>query len=161
MFSRLGCLFVKVAKLLSRLAGNYQVYFLSKLVSIKGMLWVHLCFDRRCEGCFINGVVCKRPCFVWGIIRWGYRQVQVMEKMQYKEQYAEQKVCSYYLGRKVVFHRWILVVSVVNELVEILISVQNVKSGFTVVALLCLGRWIYYRVRMSLSEEHILVRIVQ
>ena len=28
------------------------------------------CSDRRCEGWFINGVVvCKRSCFVWGIIK--------------------------------------------------------------------------------------------
>ena len=36
---------------------------------------------------------------------------------------VKQKVCSYYLGRKVVFQRWILVVSVKNELVVILFSV--------------------------------------
>ena len=28
------------------------------------------CSDRRCEGWFINGVVvCRRSCFVWGIIK--------------------------------------------------------------------------------------------
>ena len=38
------------------------------------------CSDRRCEGWFINGVVvCKRSCFVWGIIKWGFGQVWVME----------------------------------------------------------------------------------
>ena len=39
----------------------------------------------------------------------------------------KQKVCSYYLGLKVVFRNWILVVSVVSGLVVNLFSVQNVK----------------------------------
>ena len=52
----------------------------------------------------------------------------------------KQKVCSYYLGRKVVLRTWILVVSVVSRLVVILFSVRNVRGGFIVVALMCLGR---------------------
>ena len=43
-------------------------------------------------------------------------------------------------GKKVVFRRWILVVSVVNELVVILFSVQNVRGWFIVIVLICLGR---------------------
>ena len=70
------------------------------------------------------------------------------------------KICSYYLGRKVVFRKWILVVSVVSGLVVILFSVQNVRGGFTVVVLISLGRWVYYHVRRSLSVEHVLVIIV-
>ena len=37
----------------------------------------------------------------------------------------KQKVCSYYLGRKVVFREWILVVSVMSELAVTLFSVQK------------------------------------
>ena len=42
-------------------------------------------------------------------------------------------------GKKVVFRRWILVVSVMNGLIVILFSVRNVRGGFVVV-LMCLGR---------------------
>ena len=42
--------------------------------------------------------------------------------------------------KKVVFRRWILVVSVVNGLVVILFNVRNVRGGFIVVVLMCLGR---------------------
>ena len=52
----------------------------------------------------------------------------------------KQKVCSYYLGRKVVFRKWILVVSVVSGLVVILFSVRNVRGRLMVVVLMCLGR---------------------
>ena len=52
----------------------------------------------------------------------------------------KQKVCSYYLGRKVVFRKWILVVSVVSGLVVILFSVRNVRGRLIVVVLMCLGR---------------------
>ena len=45
-----------------------------------------------------------------------------------------------FLGRKVVFRRWILVVSVVNGLLVILFGVRNVRGGFIVVVLMCLGR---------------------
>ena len=72
----------------------------------------------------------------------------------------KQKVCSYYLGRKVVFLKWILVVSVVIWLVSILFSVQNVRGGFTVVVLMCLGRSLYYRVGMSLSAVLVYVYVV-
>ena len=43
------------------------------------------------------------------------------------------------LGRKVVFQRWILVVSVVNGLVVILFSVRSVSGGFIVIVLMWLG----------------------
>ena len=49
----------------------------------------------------------------------------------------KQKLCSYYLG-KVVFPKWILVVSVVSGLVVILLDVRNGRSGFIVVFLTCL-----------------------
>ena len=39
----------------------------------------------------------------------------------------KQKVCSYYLGREVVFQKLILAVSEVSGLVVILFSVQNIK----------------------------------
>ena len=52
-------------------------------------------------------------------------------------------------------------VSLVSGLVVILSIVQNVRGGFTVVVLMCLGRSVYYRVQMSLSVEHVLVKIVQ
>ena len=61
-----------------------------------------------------------------------------------------------YLGRKVVFWKWVLVVSLVSGLVIILFSVRNVKGGFIVVVLMCLGRWVYYHVGMSLSVEYVL-----
>ena len=52
----------------------------------------------------------------------------------------KQKVHHYYLGRKVVFQSWILVVFVVNGLVVILFSIQNVRGGFIVfVCTACLG----------------------
>ena len=54
----------------------------------------------------------------------------------------KQKVCSYYLGREVVFQNWILLVSVVSGLVVTRFSVQNVRGGFIVVVLMCLGRWV-------------------
>ena len=74
----------------------------------------------------------------------------------------KQKICSYYLGRKVAFRKWILIVSVVNGLVVILFfSVRNVRCEFIVVVLMCLGRLVYYHVGMSLSEEHVLAIIVQ
>ena len=73
----------------------------------------------------------------------------------------KQKVCSCYLGKKVVFQKKILVVSLVSGLVVILSIVQNVRGGFTVVVLMCLGRSVYYGVQMSLSVEHVLVKIVQ
>ena len=60
------------------------------MVSIKGLLWAHTfyhgngCCDRKCsltKGLFINGIiVCRRLCYVWGIMRWGYRQVWKMVK---------------------------------------------------------------------------------
>ena len=40
---------------------------------------------------------------------------------------SETKVCSYYLGRILMFRKWILVVSVVRELIVILFSVRNVR----------------------------------
>ena len=43
------------------------------------------------------------------------------------------------LGRKVVFQRWILVVSVVNGLVVILFSVRSVSGGFIIIVLMWLG----------------------
>ena len=61
---------------------------------------------------------------------------------------VKQKVCSYYLERKIVLQRWILVKPVANGLVVILFNVQNVASGL-------------YCVWMSLSVEHVLVIIIQ
>ena len=52
-------------------------------------------------------------------------------------------------------------VFVVNSLVEILFSVQNVRAGFAVVVLMCLGRLVYYYDEMSLPVEHVLVIIFQ
>ena len=51
----------------------------------------------------------------------------------------KQKVCCYYLVRKVVFRRWFLVVSVVSALAVILFSVQSVRGRYIVVVLVCLG----------------------
>ena len=88
------------------------------------------------------------------------------------------------MGIKVVFGRWILVVSVVNGLVAILLSVQNVTGGsivvnvvnglviillsvqnvrveFIALVLIRLGRSVYYRVGMLLSVEYVWVIIVQ
>ena len=52
-------------------------------------------------------------------------------------------------------------VSVVSELVVILFSVRNIRGEFIVVVLMCLDRWVYYHVGMSLFVEHVLVIIVQ
>ena len=52
----------------------------------------------------------------------------------------KEKVCSYYLEKKIVFQKWILVVSVVSGLVVILFNVRNDRGGFIVVVLMCLGR---------------------
>ena len=52
----------------------------------------------------------------------------------------KQKVCSYYVGRNVVFRKWVLVVSVVSGLVVILLDVRNVRGGYIVVVLMELGR---------------------
>ena len=57
------------------------------------------------------------------------------------------------LGNKVVFWRWILVLPVLNQSIAVLLSVQNVRGGFIVIVLMCLGRWVYYCVQMSLSLE--------
>ena len=54
--------------------------------------------------------------------------------------WSDKKACSYYFGRKVVFRKWILVVSVLSRLVVILFSVRNVRSGFITVVLMWLGR---------------------
>ena len=77
-------------------------------------------------------------------------------KMQWKNRIWEWMsikiyIYNYYLGRKVVFGKWILVVSMVSRLVVILFSVQNVRDVFIVVVLMCVCRWVYYYVRMSLS----------
>ena len=42
----------------------------------------------------------------------------------------KQKICNYYIGRKVVFRKLILVLSVVSGLVVILFNVRNVRGGF-------------------------------
>ena len=73
----------------------------------------------------------------------------------------KQKVRSYYLGRKVVFLRWIPVVSVMIQLVTIFFSVQNVRGGFIVVVLMCLGRSVYYHVGVPLSAVLVHVYIVE
>ena len=52
-------------------------------------------------------------------------------------------------------------VSVMNGLVVILFSVQNVKGGLIAVVVMHVDRWGYYRVGMSLSVEHVLIIIVQ
>ena len=62
----------------------------------------------------------------------------------------KQKICSNYLGRKVMFRKWNLVVSGVSRLVVILFSVRNFRDGFIVVVSMCLGRLVYYPVVMSL-----------
>ena len=43
-------------------------------------------------------------------------------------------------GKEIVFRNWILVVSVVSGSVVILFSVRNVRGGFIMVVLMCLGR---------------------
>ena len=124
------------------------------------------CSDRRCEGWFINGVVaCRRSCFVWRIIKWGHGQVWEMDKCSGRRVWwwmlIKQKVCSYYLGRKVVLQKRILGVFVVSGLVVILFSLRNASDGITAVVLMCLGRSVYYNVAMFLPVKHALVIIVQ
>ena len=50
------------------------------------------------------------------------------------------KVCSYYFERKVMFWKWIFVVSVVRGLIVILFIIRNIRGGFIFVVLMCLGR---------------------
>ena len=71
------------------------------------------------------------------------------------------KGMSYDLERKVVFRRRIFMLPVVSGLVVILFSLRNVRGGFIVVILMCLGKPVYYSVWMSFSVEHFLVIIVQ
>ena len=77
-------------------------------------------------------------------IKWGHEQVCEMENAVegkgLRVNVDKQKVCSYYLEKKVVLRKWILVVSVVSEVVVILFGVRNVRGGFIVVVLMCLGR---------------------
>ena len=73
----------------------------------------------------------------------------------------KRKAWSHDLGRKVMFRKWILVVSLVNGLVVILFSVQNVRGWFIVDFVKCLSRSVYYYIGMSLSEEHVLIITVQ
>ena len=47
----------------------------------------------------------------------------------------KQKICNYYIGRKVVLRKLILVVPVVSGLVVILFNVRNVRGGFILVVL--------------------------
>ena len=49
------------------------------------------------------------------------------EKLQWK--LIKQKLCSYHLGRKVVFRRWFFLVFVVSRLVIILLNVGIVRVG--------------------------------
>ena len=51
----------------------------------------------------------------------------------------KRKVCNYYLERKGMFRKCILVVSVVSGLVVILCSVRNVRGG-PIIVVLHLGR---------------------
>ena len=67
----------------------------------------------------------------------------------------KQKVCTYHLGRKEVFSKWILVVTVVSGLTVILFSVTNIRGGFFVVVLMCFCSWVHFHVRMSLTAEHV------
>ena len=65
-------------------------------------------FWQKMWACFINGVdECRRYCFVWGINKWGYGHVSEMkttvEGKGLRVNVDKTKVCSYYLGRKVVF----------------------------------------------------------
>ena len=64
-------------------------------------------------------------------------------KMQWKGRVlrvnSDNKGMQLLFGKKVVFRKWILVVSVVSRLVAILFSVQNVRGG-VIVVLMCLDR---------------------
>ena len=50
------------------------------------------------------------------------------------------KVMQLLFWKAIVFQKWILVVSVVSGLVVILFNVRNVRGGFILVVLMCLGR---------------------
>ena len=54
----------------------------------------------------------------------------------------KQKICNYYIGRKVVFRKLILVVPVVSGLVVILFNVRNVRGGFILVVLGDIFIWV-------------------
>ena len=100
------------------------------------------CSDR-CEGWFINGAAACDLFLCEKLLNEVMGKYGRRKKMQWKERVRvnvdKKGICSYYLGRKVVFRRWILVVRVVGWLVLLLMSVRNVRGGFIVV-LMCLGR---------------------
>ena len=52
-------------------------------------------------------------------------------------------------------------VSVMIQLVTIFFNVQNVRGGFIVVVLMCLGRSVYYHVGMSLSAVLVYVYVAE
>lgn len=62
-----------------------------------------------------------------------------------------QKDCSCYMVKKLLFQKWVLVVSVVEGLVITLSDVRNVKSRFTNVVQMCLGEPAYFQVSRFLS----------
>ena len=129
---------------------------------MKGLLWVHptfiyhgnRCSGRRCEWCFINGVaVSGRSCFVWGIIKWG--EVCEIEKSSGRKESESESVVFWEQST-------VSKVDLCGVCCErVSWSVQNVRGGFILVVLVCLDRWVYYRVGMSLSVEHVLAIIVQ
>ena len=48
-----------------------------------------------------------------------------------------------------------------SRLAVILFSVPKVRSGFIIVVLMCLGRRVYYLVKMCLFVKHVLLKTVQ
>ena len=141
------CLFTKAEKLLPQLMGAYQVHFLWKLMFTKGLLWLH--FGNICLNM-------QTICFVWRIIKRGYRQVWEMKKYSGRkgsegECQQNERYTVVNWEKKVMSQKWILMVSVISRLVVILFSAQNVRSGFNAVVLICLGRCVYHHIGMSLS----------
>ena len=102
------------------------------------------CSDRRCEGWFINGVLC------------GESLNEVMDKYGRWKNAVEGKGLRVNVdrakGMQLLFGKKSSV-SKVRKLVAIPLSVRNVRHGFIIVVVMCLGRWVYYLVRMSSSVE--------
>ena len=83
------------------------------------------------------------------------RWENAVERKGLRENVDKTKGMQLLFGQKVVFRWWILVVPVVSGLFVILFRVRNVRGGFMVVVLMCLGRCVYYHVRMSVCRTYL------
>ena len=122
------CLLIKVVKLLSKLMGNYQIHFLCsfcvKVGVYQGSALSPLLFimvmdvlteDVRdgslMELLYANDLVLCGESLNEILVKFGWWKMQ-QKKRVWAWMLIKHKVCSYYLGRKVVFWKWICMMSV-------------------------------------------------